>query len=156
MPGGYEEVTPAHLIAAHNAERRRRNITALTVSPLLMSVAQQHADWMAEQHVVSHSGSGGSGFVERVLSSGYSLRIGGENLAVGHADVDNVLEGWIDDADHRRNILEPVYQQCGVGIAESDRHQLYWCVVFASPHGVSADNLQVEVYTNLPDPLESQ
>lgn len=115
------------LLAAHNTHRFGKALP-LQSNELLHAAAQGHADWMASRMTLSHTGSGGSGFAERIADEGYRLWTGGENIAAGYATVEGVMTGWINSRGHRRNILGAAFTEVGFGYRSG-----YWCVVFASP-----------------------
>lgn len=126
--------TPApdgSLVAAHNRERAKVSAPELRSVPALDAAAQKHADWMASNRRLSHTGSRGSSFVDRIQAEGYRMQTGGENIAAGHRDVAEVMQGWMDSRGHRANILNASFREIGVG-----RSGDYWCVVFATPLGL--------------------
>ncbi len=116
------------LLEAHNRQRSQRNIPPLFANPRLIAAAQKHAQWMANNKKMSHTGSGGSSFADRIRAEGYSLRTGGENVAAGYKSVESVIAGWMNSTGHRANILNSNYKEIGVGVVND-----YWCAVFATP-----------------------
>lgn len=106
------------------------------VSPLTLGrnrSAQAHAEYMRDNCVVSHSGSGGSSVRDRWLRSGGNSYAGvGENVS-GWRDcyfripssrtlfryVDQLMDGLLESPGHRRNILNPDYDEVHLGFAIS-------------------------------------
>lgn len=127
------------LVDAHNRERAKVGAPALRESSLLFNAAQKHADWMSANRNMSHTGAGGSSFADRIAQQGYRFRTGGENIANGYRDVPSVMNGWMNSAGHRANILNPAFKEIGVG-----RTGNYWCTVFATPLGGPAQGVQFE------------
>ncbi len=71
---------------------------------------------------MSHTGSNGSSFDERVRAAGYP-RPAAENVAFGQSSADIVVAAWMDSEGHRRNILNCEYTAIGVGF---DQRGNYW------------------------------
>jgi len=63
------------------------------------------------------------------------------------------MRGWMNSPGHRSNILNSSFRQVGVGVADSPEHKVrFWCVVFATPWGIQATEIQPEDIS-LPEPL---
>ncbi|MCR4922962.1 MAG: CAP domain-containing protein [Lachnospiraceae bacterium] len=56
--------------------------------------------------------------------------MGGENLAYGYNNADEVLEGWMDSPTHRENILYATFTKVAISIYEADDGTLYWAQEF--------------------------
>lgn len=143
----------AALHGLHNGERADRSLRELTVNGRLNAAAQKHAQWMADNNVMDHTGENGSSFWQRVRKEGYFGRGGGENIAAGYRTPEAVFKGWMNSSGHRRNIRGPNWEHIGLGVAVSRTGTKFWCVVFA--YG-GADNLPAshEPDLMLPEPIE--
>ena len=119
---------------AHNAERSRRRLPALSLNSELSVAAQGHADDMARRGKMAHRGGDGSSPFDRIKRVGYSFQIAGENVAYGFDRVESVMTGWMKSPGHRRNILGD-YSEIGVGRAIAQAGASYWCVTFGTPSG---------------------
>src|SRR4051794_40054014 len=62
------------LIAAHNRERAAANLPPLVANPKLEAAARAHARDMAEHGTMTHEGSDGSTFDQRIKRQGYEGR----------------------------------------------------------------------------------
>ena len=63
-----------------------------------------------------------------MLSSfGISYRAAGENIAIGYATPEAVVNAWMNSPGHRANILNPSYTQLGVGYVADGS---YWTQEF--------------------------
>ncbi|MDE6592412.1 MAG: hypothetical protein K2K57_05030 [Oscillospiraceae bacterium] len=51
----------------------------------------------------------------------------GENIAAGHEDPEQVVDGWMNSPGHRANILNPDFTEIGVGYNENGN---YWVQLF--------------------------
>jgi uncharacterized protein YkwD/LysM repeat protein len=128
------------LIAEVNALRAANGLPAYSVSSILMSTAQAHAEYMASTGVVSHVGAGGSTATQRLLGAGYPLA---GNLALGGMRSENITAGpnkteqqavleWQGDAPHLNTMLSPNLQEIGAGVAVvGDRY--YYVIDCARP-----------------------
>ena len=134
------------LLTAHNAERAKIGAPPLVLNAKLSTAAQKHANWMAANNKMSHTGAGGSSFADRIRDEGYTFATGGENIAAGYPTADAVVNGWMNSPGHRANILNPNYKEVGFGV-----NGRFWCTVFASPLSRSAI---VQPDTSLPGGLE--
>ena len=106
----------------------------LRTSRKLDDAASGHARDMAKKKYFEHQGSDGSQPRDRVMRAGYQSRLTGENIALGPESAEEVVAGWLDSPGHCANIMEPRFQDIGVGLAiGSRRGQIYWVQNFASP-----------------------
>jgi uncharacterized protein YkwD len=148
----------AMLAVLHNQARLREHDSPTDVEPLWMEsrltvAAQKHADWMAQNRKMSHTGIGGSSAGDRIYSEGYSWTAAGENVAMGYRSPDAVFQGWMNSPGHRRNILSSKYTEVGFGIA-SGGGKTYWCAVFASPRKSRVLELRELPEVDTPDGIE--
>lgn len=116
---------PYTLIAEVNALRAANGLAQLTPDPILMSVSQQHADYMASIGSVTHYGADGSRPFQRSLAAGYPVAgdlsrggfhseniIAGQNLSPAEA-----VSKWTGDAPHLNTMLSPNFTDIGAGVA---------------------------------------
>lgn len=103
----------------------------LSPHTLLDAAAQRHAEWMAANNNMSHTGEAGSSFWDRAKSAGYFGRGGGENIAYGYSSPEGVVTGWMNSKGHRANILNSSWEHIGIGYAKDATNRIYWCCVFA-------------------------
>ena len=122
----------AECVNLHNNMRRRHGMSNLSISLKLEKAAIKHALWMAQNQSLSHQGDHYSSVSKRVTLEGYRFTSIGENIALGYATADKAMQGWMGSTGHRNNILNPDYENIGIGVAQY-RGNLYWCVVFGKP-----------------------
>jgi uncharacterized protein YkwD len=67
------EGTAYDLINAVNALRAAYGLPAYSINSILMFTAQNQADFMSSNGIVTHSGPGGSTMSQRLLAAGYPL-----------------------------------------------------------------------------------
>jgi hypothetical protein len=102
---------------------------------------------MAKRNYWSHNTPDGHAPWSFMEASGYSYAKAGENLAFGFSSSDSVLAGWMNSPKHRDNILNPVYEEVGFGLAEStdfvgNGPEVIIVAFYAKPAVVTAADLQ--------------
>ena len=113
-----------------NQERRRAGLSPLRLHSQLTAAAQDHSNDMARHNFMSHTGSDGSSFGDRLRRHGYNFRTGAENVAAGQSSVQDVMKSWMNSPGHRNNILGPNYRD--IGIAAARGNKLYWTQTFGA------------------------
>lgn len=106
----------------------------LKSSEKLGDAAADHARDMARKKFFDHRGSDDSQPKSRVLRAGYESRLTGENIAYGPESAEEVVAGWLASPGHCANIMDPRFQDIGVGLATGrKRGQIYWVQDFGAP-----------------------
>lgn len=119
-----------------NQFRASNGLAALTIDFKLLKAAQQYSQDMALHDFFSHVGKDGSTAQTRALSVGYESGYVGENIAAGYTTPKAVVDGWIASSSHRANLLNPSYNEIGVGyyFLQNDTGSInygsYWTQVF--------------------------
>lgn len=120
------------LLRLVNAERQRVNAPPLVLNEQLNNAAQGHAQDMARSRRMSHTGSDGSTMRSRIEATQYNWSTIGENVAMGQPTAAAVMAAWMNSPGHRQNILNPAFNELGIGYATA-AGQPYWAQVFARP-----------------------
>lgn len=120
---------------AINEQRRKQNLLPLLWAEDLAVAARAHSTAMARRNFFAHDVPRGAAFSARMhpLMAGRSGIA--ENLfqSQGYADpVQTAVEGWLQSPGHRRNLLNPAYNETGVGAAVSEDKTLYFTQIFAT------------------------
>jgi uncharacterized protein YkwD len=111
---------PASVVAAINDVRAARSLRPLTFSRELSSVAGQHSREMGTRGYFAHKSFDGTSFWKRIAryygSGGYRSWSVGENLlwSSGSLTAKTAVDLWMKSPRHRRNLLDPRWQQAGV------------------------------------------
>jgi len=107
-----------------NRERVARGERPLRPDGRLRSAAQAHTESMAFGNYFEHVGPYGQTPLTRMRDAGYiSSHVGyevGENIAwgtLGLATPRAIVAAWMASPAHRANILDPRYQQTGIGVS---------------------------------------
>jgi len=119
----------AEVIDLVNAERRRGRCPEVHLDERLRSAARGHSADMGRHNEMSHEGSDGSSPWDRAERAGYDAALS-ENVAVGYATAEDVMDGWMNSPGHRDNILNCEARATGVGLARSANGTPYWTQMF--------------------------
>jgi uncharacterized protein YkwD len=113
------------VLAAHNADRAANGLAPLSWNGTLGGIAQNWANWMAQNLSLSHQNLGG-------IIGGTGFHTMGENILVGPASMSaGAMESaWMNSPGHRANILKPEFTAAGVGAAVSADGRIWVCVDF--------------------------
>ena len=123
-------------VDAVNRERERQGLAPLSVSSKLTRIAQAHSAYQAKVGKAKHEGEGGSRPADRARAGGIAWSVLAENVAMnlGYSDpVATAVRGWMKSAPHRKNILNPVFEQTGVGIVTGKDGSIYFTQMFLDP-----------------------
>ncbi|BAK98840.1 hypothetical protein OBV_16420 [Oscillibacter valericigenes Sjm18-20] len=119
----YEE----QVVALVNEQRAANGLQSLTLSTALSNAARTKSQDMHDNHYFAHeSPTYGSPF-DMLTSFGISYRTAGENIAMGYATPEAVMNAWMNSSGHRANILNASYTQIGVGYVADGN---YWTQEF--------------------------
>jgi len=110
-----------------NEQRAANGLQPLTLSTALSNAARVKSQDMHDNHYFAHeSPTYGSPF-DMLKSFGISYRAAGENIAMGYATPEAVMNAWMNSPGHRANILNASYTQIGVGYVADGN---YWTQEF--------------------------
>jgi uncharacterized protein YkwD len=123
------------MFALHNQHRSAGGLASLQIDGALVAIARQRAQDMAANNYFSHtSPSGGTAF-SLMDAYGYAYAIAGENIARNNypesQTVSVAMNGFMNSAGHRANILESQFTKVGIGVAYGSGGMIYYAVVFA-------------------------
>ncbi len=109
----------------------------LAWNPRLAAVAAAQAQDMARVEQMSHRDSRNRDLGERLDAMGYRFSAAAENVAVGYASFDAVVDAWLDSEAHCANLMSAKVAE--LGLACSDGHAddsgtgRYWTLVLGAP-----------------------
>jgi hypothetical protein len=124
------------LIKETNSNRLADNLPTLGANPLLTGAAQAKADDMASKGYFAHTSPEGITPWYWVSRVGYQYSYAGENLAINFLDSKDVVDAWMNSADHRANILNNHFTEIGIGIAKGiyqNRETVFVVQMFGRP-----------------------
>ncbi|MGH1339132.1 MAG: CAP domain-containing protein [Aureispira sp.] len=116
-----------HIFEQINQHRAQQYLPLLQINPHIQVAATQHAQDMAD----GRQSFGHEGFQERarVLLHKLSGTSVAENVALGSANAERIVQTWLESSGHRNNI-EGDFDWTGIGIALSSDQQYYYCQIF--------------------------
>ncbi|QQA44361.1 CAP domain-containing protein [Pelagovum pacificum] len=111
-----------------NSIRASAGLPPMTEDRRLSRAAARHAAYMARSDTRTHIGPRGGSFAQRASAAGYCYSVLAENIAWGIPDDSTVLDGWMNSAGHRRNMLHPDVTHYGIAGVDG-----YWVLDVAAP-----------------------
>ncbi|MCI6685912.1 MAG: CAP domain-containing protein [Ruminococcus sp.] len=118
-----------------NAMRMENGLEPLQTAPLLQEMCQERADELTKSY--SHSRVNGDAWYTILTDYGIDTNcFAGENIAAGYDTPEGVVEGWMNSAGHRRNILNTNYEYFAVGVSyyenDPEYYFYYWDLILLS------------------------
>ncbi len=126
----------AEFITLTNADRRKLGLRPLALDPTLQQVARTDSWEMYAKDYFDHRSpsAGQSTPMDRYLKGGGSYRrriIVGENLYYcTRADVQRGHTAFMHSPGHRKNILDPEWEQMGVGVYQAPNGRFWVTEMF--------------------------
>ncbi|MCL2611041.1 MAG: SafA/ExsA family spore coat assembly protein [Defluviitaleaceae bacterium] len=113
-----------------NAERARAGLRPLAENWEVSRVARfKSQDFINRNYFAHDSPIYGTPF-QMLRSFGIQFSSAGENIAQGQRTPAAVMSAWMNSPGHRANILNPSFNQIGVGVARDSRGNLFWTQMF--------------------------
>lgn len=112
-----------------NQERAKAGLSAFTTNSALTAAANKRAQETKQSF--SHTRPNGTSFSTVFKEFGISYRTSGENIAYGQRSPQEVVNGWMNSAGHRANILNGNFNKIGIGVYESNG-TIYWAQLFTN------------------------
>lgn len=109
-------LTPQKVIELTNKTRSEYGLPPLYISTKLMEAAQKKATDLVARHYWSHTTPDGKPFWYFADVVNYKWAYLGENLAMNFKTEEAAFSAWLKSTSHRKNILNPIYEDIGVGI----------------------------------------
>jgi uncharacterized protein YkwD len=103
------------VLALTNQERAKAGCGPLRTNKALARAAEAHAADMVAEHYFAHNSLDGRSPFDRMKAAGFTGGAMAENIAVGYSSAASVVEGWMNSAGHRANILNCSYTMIGIG-----------------------------------------
>jgi len=110
------EVTAENVINLVNKEREFRKLEILKENSLLFKAAREKSEDMINNNYFAHTSPNGLTPWHWIEKSGYDYIYAGENLALNFSSAESQHKAWMESPDHRRNIINPNYEEIGVAV----------------------------------------
>ena len=111
-----------------NAEREKAGLPALTATESLSAAAAVRAEETAD--IFSHTRPDGQGALTVLAEFDISYMIAGENIAAGQESSEMAVKAWMEAPAHNAAIMNPRFEQTGVGVYTDSSGRLYWVQLF--------------------------
>lgn len=112
-------ITPEEIIALTNKEREAVGLNALTANQLLTQAAIVKGKTILESQTFKHT-IDNKKFSSWIRDAGYNYSYVGENLAIDFITSQGVVEAWNNSPMHKKNLLNPYYQEIGISVLEGE------------------------------------
>jgi len=112
-------ITNKQIVELINKRRLENNSPPISSSFLLSEAAYKRAQDMVTRNYWSHQTPEGLPFSSFVDSKKYPWVYLGENLAANFTTSERIVEAWLESPAHRRNVLNPEWQDIGVGVSQN-------------------------------------
>ena len=123
----------------HNRERRARNLPTFCLDANLQKAAREHSEDMIRRDYISHDTKGkNEDFAERIRRYGYQGMPVGENITGGSGKAGEPgpsMNRWMKSTVHRNNILDPRFDQIGIGVATGKFQRFYGWKMYTADFG---------------------
>lgn len=111
-----------------NEARAKAGLNPVTLAADVTAAAQVRAKETVTNF--SHTRPNGTSCFTALDEAGVSYRGAGENIAWGQKMPEEVMNGWMNSAGHRANILNGKFTTIGVGYHQSASGVNYWTQMF--------------------------
>jgi hypothetical protein len=111
-------ISPGEVIRLTNAQRMANRLNALSENSTLDNAALAKGNDMLAKGYWAHFAPDGTSPWSFFLSFGYRYKYAGENLARDFQDASSAVNAWMNSPSHKENILNPNYQEIGIGVVE--------------------------------------
>ncbi|MBL4757173.1 MAG: CAP domain-containing protein [Rhizobiales bacterium] len=117
-----------------NQYRQSLGLASLTLDPVLMAEADQHARDMASQDEVGHNVSSRGGFAARIRNSGVQRAHTAENVGAGYHTIAQAFSGWRGSPNHDRNMRSSESRRMGIAAAYNaqSKYKVFWVLIVTS------------------------
>jgi uncharacterized protein YkwD len=102
-------------------------VAPLTWNDQLAKAAYDHSYDMKTNNYFTHNSLDGTDPGKRITAAGYSWISWGENIAMGYADEQAVMNAWLLSEGHCKNIMAANFKEFGAG-----KEGTYWTQDFGS------------------------
>src|SRR5215468_8556768 len=128
--GELDAAAAASMISGY---RSNNGLTAVTLDPELMKLAEAQARAMASRDTLSHDIA--RSFHDRLKGGGYRAHTAAENVGAGYHTLAQAFSGWRDSPPHRANMLLKGATRMGIAAAYApkSKYKVFWALILAEP-----------------------
>ena len=125
----------AALHASVNAVRQQQGLIPLQRDPAIDAVARAHSRDMVARRYFAHETPEGLTPPDRLQRGGITnITLAGENVGLTSRGDPNaeIVQGWLASPVHRQNLLAPMFNGTGVGVAQAADGTLYYTQLYVT------------------------
>ncbi|MCL2522207.1 MAG: SafA/ExsA family spore coat assembly protein [Erysipelotrichales bacterium] len=115
-----------------NSERAKAGLRPLTNNWEISRVARIKSQDFINRNYFSHNSPTYGTPFQMLKSFGIPFSAAAENIASGQRTPAAVMSSWLNSPGHRANIMNPNFNQIGVGVARDNRGNLFWTQMFVA------------------------
>lgn len=108
------------IVTQINKQRSKEDLAPLRINKKLNMSAQAKSDDLILNDYYSHTSPSKIGLAHLIEDAGYRYRLAGENLVFHFFTAEEVVQSWMNSPGHRKNIMNPLYFEVGVGITSGE------------------------------------
>jgi uncharacterized protein YkwD len=125
-----DAATAASMISGY---RSNNGLTAVSVDPELMKLAEAQAQAMASRDKLDHNVI--RAFNDRLKAGNYRAKSAAENIGAGYHTLAEAFSGWRDSPPHRANMLLNGATRMGIAAvyAPKSKYKVFWALILATP-----------------------
>ncbi len=125
--------------------RKNNSLGPVTLDLELVRLAEEQARAMARRDQLDHNAGGA--LAARMKSSGYSYKVGAENIGAGYYTLAEAFSGWRDSPPHRANMLLKGVTRLGIAAVyePNSKYKVFWALILAAPDDGRADSAQSQL-----------
>lgn len=112
----FAEIASSDIFNLLNIQRKVQGLSSLQKNPQLQNAALLKAQDMLNKNYFGHKSPDGILGWHWIKSVEYDYEKAGENLAIGFIDSEEVHQAWNESELHKKNLLNPDFQDIGVAV----------------------------------------
>lgn len=120
VSGKKTDITIESLLDSTNIERQKADLPLLTINHKLNQAASSKAQDMFKKQYWAHVSPDGVQPWKWLEEEKYYFNKAGENLAKDYSSTNAVINAWMNSVEHKKNILNPEYQDVGFAVVDGE------------------------------------
>lgn len=148
---GASSLSAVEILTLINKERSQYNLPPLIQNYTLSIAAEKKLADMQNRNYFAHASPSGLMPWDFMESANYNFSFAGENLAQDYLSSAEVVKAWMVSPTHRKNILNPNFQDTAIAIATTDH--ILIVEFFGSRQGQASQPVQIKIVPTI-QPLQ--
>jgi hypothetical protein len=119
-PALAKEINIANVLELVNEARQKNGVATLDENQKLDKIAADKLEDMVKNNYFAHTSPKGVNPWFWYEKNSYDYKYAGENLAINFMRAEDQQDAWMKSPTHRKNILNPNYQEIGVAVGAGE------------------------------------